>query len=784
MRALLAVILLSASLAAQGPAGRGQQPATISGRLLTHDGSPAASVRVAVMEVGNPLFPDSQALVSISQTDRSGRFRLEQVPPGRYFITAGALDVPTYFPGVDTAVAAHIVNVPGGANLAGVDFNLSISSGLRFSGKVIRQDNTGRPITGPVAPPNPSAQPMQIRLQGPNVLGNQVMTLVDRDGSFDFRQIPPGTYQVQVVPTQARMPQMSVTLLDRDITDYLMSVPLMAQVTGVVTIEDGGPTPRFPIVFSNASENSGSSVQQSITAQAAPRFGVQVPVGANRVTPGSIPNGFTIRKMMADGVDLTLNPLNVTPSGAPLVQIVLSASVSWVRVSGRVTGRSVLSSGNVITVSPSQASSAPLQLVLYLDGTFEIPKALPGAYRVIGGGAATSELSVPSGLSEVRGVVIDLVAAETSGAAMPVGGPSSAARVSGRIVGRAKAQPGAHVRIENAETGELRRAPIFVDGSFEFPQTLPGNYVAEVVPQVPGAAPTSFTVGLRDVNDLQLLVPSSRDIAGKVTLEGAGELPRSLTFVAASSRIPADVRADGSFTVTLPDTFPVALASDTLPEGYAVSAVRYGIWDLLASPLQLSGPETELRVTLKTTRGASSVSGRVSGDAGVLGGARVWLVDTSGRQRTIETTLGPNGGFAFPVVREGSYSLNLVVAGISANAVSSAVQVTAGRDVADVSLAAPRAVSGRVRVDGGVLPERFSIRLDGTTIVIDPRPDGSFSVLVPTGDRAVGAAAGLPPELQIQAMTYGSTDLLKNPLRVATSGALEELNIRLGSAPR
>ena len=36
-----------------------------------------------------------QATVSLAETDSTGRYQLENVPPGRYYITAGRLDVLT-----------------------------------------------------------------------------------------------------------------------------------------------------------------------------------------------------------------------------------------------------------------------------------------------------------------------------------------------------------------------------------------------------------------------------------------------------------------------------------------------------------------------------------------------------------------------------------------------------------------------------------------------------------------------------------------------------------------
>jgi hypothetical protein len=794
MKAWLAVFVLAASLAvaaslAAGPAGQGGQAGTISGRVFTRDGIPAAGVRVSAIEVGNSLVPAGQTLASLTETDRDGRYRLEQAPPGRYLIMAGPLDLPTYFPGVNAESAAEVVTVAAAANLTGVNFSLTIVPGLRFSGKVVRQDNAGNTVAAPVAA-TPSSQNLQIRLQSRSS-STTASTVVGADGSFDFPRLRPGTYQILVTPSP-RMPQLSVTLLDNDITGYELVVPLMVQVAGTVTVEDGGPTPRFPIVFSSVNDLppsqalSASNVQQNVSVQSAPRFIVQVPAGANRVRVGDvvagavdvqrIPNGFTVKKIIAGGVDLTANPLVVTPAGAPPIQIVLgAASVPWVRVTGRVNGRTV-PNGYTFNVLFTQTLASPLQVISYLDGSFEIPKALPGEYRA--GGAPTSPaFIVPDVPSEVAGLVLDVVGADSaSGPAKPISQPASAARVSGRIIGHAKAALGAQVRIENAATGEVRSTPIYADGSFEFQQAQPGDYLAEVVPTIPGAQPSRLTVAARDIGDVQVIVPATRDIAGTVEIEGAGRLPRTLSFTVASTRVVADVRPDGTFAVTLPDGFPVELIPDTLPQGYA-----------LANPLRLSGAETELRVVLKTS-GAAAISGRISGDIAALGDSHVWLTDNAGRQSALETAVGQDGTFAFSNVVEGAYTVSLATTGIPATASSIRVDVLTGRSVTDVNLTAPRIVHGRVTVDGGALPQRFGLRLTGgagpVTIGIEPQRDGSFSALLPTGERTIGPAAGLPADLQMLTVTYGATDLLTHPLQIPDAGALEELTIRLGPASR
>src|SRR5262245_54521177 len=93
---LLIAVLLPVGSAAQIPSG------TISGQILTREGQPASQIRVSAIAVPESVAPvnNATAMVSIAMTDNEGRYRLENVLPGRYYIAAGLVDFPTYYPGV------------------------------------------------------------------------------------------------------------------------------------------------------------------------------------------------------------------------------------------------------------------------------------------------------------------------------------------------------------------------------------------------------------------------------------------------------------------------------------------------------------------------------------------------------------------------------------------------------------------------------------------------------------------------------------------------------------
>jgi hypothetical protein len=99
---------------------------------------------------------------------------------------------------------------------------------------------------------------------------------------------------------------------------------------------------------------------------------------------------------------------------------------------------------------------------------------------------------------------------------------------------------------------------------------------------------------------------------------------------------------------------------------------------------------------------------------------------------------------------------------------------------------AVKEVSGRVIIEGLPSP-RFSLLAlspgrPANTAAVNPQADGTFKTTLPLGLSVVGAAQGLPAGFTIRSMTYGPTDLMRDPVNVATTDTAE-LVIAL-SAPR
>jgi len=175
---LTAVLLAPAGAAAQISMG------TVSGEIRTREGQPAVGVRVSAMAVPEAGVPANSgtALVSIGMTDNQGRYRLENVLPGRYYITAGFVDAPTYYPGVPAVSGATVVSVLSSTPVTGINFAVANSVGVTVSGRV--RSSTGTSGVG--------GQPVALVGGAPPIQ----QTTTAADGSFQFLRVRPGRYQL------------------------------------------------------------------------------------------------------------------------------------------------------------------------------------------------------------------------------------------------------------------------------------------------------------------------------------------------------------------------------------------------------------------------------------------------------------------------------------------------------------------------------------------------------------------------------------------------------------
>jgi len=175
----MTIVLLSLVLFMQAQLGSG----VVSGVLRDMIGNPVPDVRVALADVSDPdnSGRPGSVLMSIATTDASGAYRLENVPPGRYYIVSGRVDTLTYYPGTPDSTRAKVITISSGLVMTGMDFTVAQSS------SAAKPNVKDLPLVGrnvldliQILTPRGSNQPLTFSFESVN---GRILTFKAADGS-------------------------------------------------------------------------------------------------------------------------------------------------------------------------------------------------------------------------------------------------------------------------------------------------------------------------------------------------------------------------------------------------------------------------------------------------------------------------------------------------------------------------------------------------------------------------------------------------------------------------
>ncbi|HXE09092.1 MAG TPA: carboxypeptidase-like regulatory domain-containing protein, partial [Acidobacteriaceae bacterium] len=183
--------------------------ASISGTIRYDDGSPAPGVTPVLLSLGvngkwSELPPPSM-LPTVTSDD--GQFRFSGLPTGRYSVKA-ALPTSAATMGIGlSSLSMHVntgdalvaysgdvlwerdlkpIELKAGTERAGVDIVFPVNGLHSVSGTVVAMADGHSINTG------------SVELEDPSTKASVRMTMIGRDGSFQFDYVPEGTYRVEV----------------------------------------------------------------------------------------------------------------------------------------------------------------------------------------------------------------------------------------------------------------------------------------------------------------------------------------------------------------------------------------------------------------------------------------------------------------------------------------------------------------------------------------------------------------------------------------------------------
>jgi uncharacterized surface anchored protein len=361
--------------------------AVISGTIRDSDGEPLEGAHVILASfahrVGRPRveFGDS------TDTDDRGEYRFGGLSAGKYYIgvelksngwdrvdhsaSAGPVEtsVPTVYPGVTDIGTATPIEVSTGRRVTGIDINLLRSQVFRVSGQVVNAPAVGRLTV--VLSDAKNAGVRDYSIQTPTK---------DAAGNFEFRGVPPGSYELTVAD-QSLQGRTSVVVGASDLKDIRVTLSPGAEI-------------KLRIVTEGAVKPDVSGIRFALTANGRGGFG-PMPWEADKLTArnvppdhyvlglGGLPREAYVKSARTGETDVLSDGLTVT--GAGTIEIAIAVASDGGAVQGVVRDKNQqLVSGAIVLLAPEWRSRANLFKSTTSDqnGHYEFATIAPGNYKL------------------------------------------------------------------------------------------------------------------------------------------------------------------------------------------------------------------------------------------------------------------------------------------------------------------------------------------------------------------------------------------------------------------
>jgi len=204
----------------------------------------------ATIEALKPAYQDGRRiLVSVgsTQTNKAGEYMLFSLGPGPYIVRASLSQsdsatseapLPVYFPNASNASMASVIDLPPGVNFSGVDVTITQVPPVRIAGLVTNRA-TGEPA--------PGAAVTLVPRRGTVATGTLQRATVSRTGTFELRQMAPGSYDLIGTIADPISGQLSasapVDVVDIDIDNVTLELQPQMSVNGRVRVENSEAAP-------------------------------------------------------------------------------------------------------------------------------------------------------------------------------------------------------------------------------------------------------------------------------------------------------------------------------------------------------------------------------------------------------------------------------------------------------------------------------------------------------------------------------------------------------------
>jgi hypothetical protein len=258
----------------------------VAGRVTSDDGERLPNVRVSVVKRTIAGGRRDYVPVGLAVSNDLGEYRVFNLPPGKYFVSAthlgsisgrvGAkaavnpLDTPPaayqplYYPNSPVASSATELQIPPGGEATGIDFQLPMVRATTVSGRLAASESIGggRPVLVALVAAD-SMEPVSMR---------RLQASTDAEGKFEFHNIIPGPYLLWAEESHNERLYTARQLVNVGVNGAVgLVVPLAASVDikGQVRIDSEEKTPPNAMEVSLAPKDPVSTIGSSNAAVSA-----------------------------------------------------------------------------------------------------------------------------------------------------------------------------------------------------------------------------------------------------------------------------------------------------------------------------------------------------------------------------------------------------------------------------------------------------------------------------------------------------------------------------------
>jgi len=362
--------------------------AVIAGTVRDSDGEPIENAHVTLARFTHAYGGPRMEAYDSTDTDDRGEYRFPGLAAGKYYAGVepqsngwnqvdhtpnGApveVGVPTFYPGVTDVTLAAPIEVPAGRSVTGVDLTLIRSRVFRVSGRVVNAPAAARLAVSLNDSKNSAMKDYSLRTSTKNAAGD-----------FEFREVPPGSYDV-TVEDQTLRGRASVAVVASDLEGVRVVLSPGAEIKFRIG-KEGSDKPVltgldfFLTVNGRNGFSPGPLDGDQSTVHNVPPDHYAVKIG------GSLLRELYIKTARAGDTDVLADGLTVTGPGTIGIDVAMAADGGAAQGIVRNKDQQPVA-GATILLAPDKRSRVDLYRSITSDqnGHYEFAAIAPGNYTL------------------------------------------------------------------------------------------------------------------------------------------------------------------------------------------------------------------------------------------------------------------------------------------------------------------------------------------------------------------------------------------------------------------